>query len=458
VLPVLLALLGAGALALWLLPDDTSAFVRRDPGMDRRPPPVDPSTLPPVVGVLTPGEGTPGTAPGSWPGFRGPAGDGVDPDPGTLALTWPEEGPRELWSVDLGEGYAGAAIHAGRVYLLDYDQTAQADAMRCLSLDDGREIWRFAYPVKIKRNHGMSRTVPAVTDRFVVGIGPMLHVTCLDARTGEERWMTDLVREHRATVPQWYAGQCPLVDGPNVILAPAGPEAMMLAVEMETGTTVWTAPNPRGWTMTHVSVVRADLGGEPTYVYCASRGVVGVHVRTGEILWDTEEWKIGIATVPTPVPVGGDRVFFSGGYNAGAVMMRFDRAEDGRVVPEVEFRLDADVFGATQQTPILHGGHLYGVRPDGQLACLDLEGKVLWTSGPQNTWGLGPYLVAGDLIYLVDDDGRLSLARAVPEGFDLLARARVLEGPDAWGPLALARGRLIARDLRRMVCLEVGAP
>jgi outer membrane protein assembly factor BamB len=89
---------------------------------------------------------------------------------------------------------------------------------------------------------------------------------------------------------------------------------------------------------------------------------------------------------------------------------------------------------------------------------LDLEGEVLWASGPGNTFGLGPYLVADDLLYALDDDGDLSLVRAAPDRFELLAKAKVLDGPDAWGPLALVDGYLFARDLRRMVCLQVGAP
>ena len=38
-----------------------------------------------------------------------------------------------------------------------------------------------------------------------------------------------------------------------------------------------------------------------------------------------------------------------------------------------------------------------------------------------------------------------------------LAQARVLDGHDAWGPLALVNGRLLARDSRRMVCIDVRA-
>jgi outer membrane protein assembly factor BamB len=65
--------------------------------------------------------------------------------------------------------------------------------------------------VKIKRNHGMSRTIPFVTEESVITIGPKCHVVCLDAETGNLRWVRDLVKEDGAEVPAWYAGQCPLV-------------------------------------------------------------------------------------------------------------------------------------------------------------------------------------------------------------------------------------------------------
>jgi hypothetical protein len=47
------------------------------------------------------------------------------------------------------------------------------------------------------------------------------------------------------------------------------------------------------------------------------------------------------------------------------------------------------------------------------------------------------------------------MAAANPAGFKLLAKAKVLEGHETWAPLAVAGGRLIVRDLQRMVCLDV---
>ncbi len=222
-IPVAFAALGALLIVFWLRvgpPDDVRA---REPEEQAAlpSPSLDPLAAGPP-GVLTLSDGKPADLPGSWPGFRGPDFDNVGKEAIPLAREWPEGGPPLLWSVDLGEGYAGAAVRAGRVYILDYDQKELADSLRCLSLADGREIWRRSYPVRVKRQHGMSRTVPAVTDRYVVTLGPKCHVMCVDAETGEFRWSIDLVKEFGAKVPAWYAGECPLIEDGRAIIATGG--------------------------------------------------------------------------------------------------------------------------------------------------------------------------------------------------------------------------------------------
>jgi outer membrane protein assembly factor BamB len=80
---------------------------------------------------------------------------------------------------------------------------------------------------------------------------------------------------------------------------------------------------------------------------------------------------------------------------------------------------------------------------------------VLWTSGNANKFGLGPFLIADGKIFVMNDDGLLTLAEASPTGYRPLAKERVLHGHDSWAPLALAGGRLLARDLTQMICLDV---
>ena len=455
--PLLAAVMGAMAVVLWLGGSAGFDLERRDPGRDR-PGGAQADARPPIVwpDQAEPLDGQAADLPGDWPQFRGAQGDGVcGEDAPRLARQWPDAGPPVLWAIDVGEGYAGTAVRSGRVYLIDYDAEAQADSVRCLSLADGKDIWRYRYPVKVKRNHGMSRTVPTVTDKYVVTIGPKCHVLCLDATTGEHVWHLDLVDDYGTTVPPWYAGQCPLVDGDRVILAPGGPDVLMTAVDIATGQVIWTTPNRPGWKMTHASIVPIELAGKRMYVYCASGGVVGVSAEDGELLWQTNAWKISIATIATPVPVGNDQIFFSGGYNAGSAMLRLRLAGE-QIETEEVFRLKPEVFGATQQTPILYNGYIYGIRPSGEMVCLDLMGREIWTSGEDHRFGLGPYTLSSQgLIYAMDDDGVLSLMAAAPGGFKLLGRADVLDGHDSWGPMALAGGRLIVRDLTRMVCLDV---
>ena len=52
-------------------------------------------------------------------------------------------------------------------------------------------------------------------------------------------------------------------------------------------------------------------------------------------------------------------------------------------------------------------------------------------------------------------EGMLRLVGASTEGYRELARAQVLSGHDVWGPPALSDGKLVIRDMGRMVCLDV---
>ena len=463
IIPAGVAILAAASLYVWLSADaavnlaervrvaqDTAQALSDDAGAVK------------IPGKLVKLDGMPADLPGSWPRFRGPNFDAISAEAISPAKTWPAAGPQVLWSIEVGEGYAGAAVLAGRVYVLDYDRENQADVVRCLSLADGKDIWRYSYPVKIKRFHGMSRTVPAVTDKYVGTLGPKGHVTCLDSMTGDFRWMFNLVKEFHTKVPDWYTAQCPLIDDGKAIIAPAG-DILIMAVDCQTGQVVWQTPNPDGWIMTHSSIVPMEFSGKRFYVYCggdnAKGGVVGVSAQDGSVLWKTDQWKVRF-NVPMPVVIGPDRIFLTAGYGQtedGCMMLRLTET-GGAITAQPEFLHPTTVFGSIQHTPVFYDGHIYGVRPDEQLVCLDLDGNVVWTSTSAKKFGSGPYTIAGGLLYVMNDTGELTLAQAGPSGYVELAQAKVLNGHESWGPMAIASGRLIVRDTERMICLDISKP
>jgi hypothetical protein len=53
-----------------------------------------------------------------WPQWLGPQRDGVWRETGLLAK-FPKGGPKVLWRLPIGGGYAGPAVAGGKVYITD---------------------------------------------------------------------------------------------------------------------------------------------------------------------------------------------------------------------------------------------------------------------------------------------------------------------------------------------------
>lgn len=406
-------------------------------------------------------DGEPSSIEASWPQFRGAGRDNIRADSVSLADSWPEAGPAELWSVELGEGYAGAAVMNGRVYVLDYDEEEEADALRCFSLDDGEEIWRRWYKIKVKRNHGMSRTVPAVTDDYVVTMGPKCQVMCVDADSGDYRWGIDLPKEYDTDVPLWYTGQCPVIEDGVAVLAPGG-KALMMGVDCETGEVLWETPNPKKWKMSHSSIRPASIAGKRMYIYPFIGGLAGISAEgedIGEVLWETTDWNHSVMA-PAPVPMSDDKILVTAGYGSGSMIFKIEES-NGEFKARQILSMSKKEFACEQHTPIYYQDSLFTVMPADagglklQAICMAPDGEIKWNSGQENRFGIGPYLIADQKLFILSTDGELTMAEARTDEYVQLAQHKPLEGPDAWGPMAIVEGRLLLRDFNRMICLDL---
>ena len=436
-----------------------------------------------------------------WSQFRGNRRDNIATGP-ALAETWLADGPPVRWSIQLGNGYAGAAVAYGRVYVLDYLEDEKADALRCFRLDTGEELWRRAYEMPIKWNHGYSRTVPAIADGKVVTIGPKNHVLCVDAFTGDYLWSVDMEKEYGSETPTWYSAQCPYITDGKVILAPSGSEVMLVARDLQTGETIWQTPNPgnpnaeigmrnaeskaapqareRGprsngesvpqsairnpqshWKMSHSSVMPMTIDGVPQIVYVALGGALGVLPADGTLLWSTTAWAHNIVA-PSPLDLGDGRILITSGHGVGSMLLEVRKDASGKFAATPLRTWTVQELASEQHTPITRNGRLYIVMPKDagpmrlRMLCFDTKTwNVLWSSTAENRFGLGPYMLVDDKIIILEDDGTLTLARADTPDYQQLATAKVLNGKEAWAPMAFVDGLLILRDWKEMKCLDL---
>lgn len=456
---------GLAVLTWWLFFNPVAAFIESVPGMDNRPEGIEIGAVEVNIGALFEQyDGTASTLSADWPRFRGSDFDNISKETIPLADHWEGGGPTKLWEIELGEGHAGPVISEGRVYILDYDEDKRADVLRCFSLDDGKELWRRGYSIFIKRNHGMSRTVPAVSNGHVVTIGPMCQVMCVDAVTGDFKWGKDLAGEYGSEVPLWYTGQCPLIDGSTAVIAVGG-RVLLTGLDLESGEVVWETPNPDNWKMSHSSIMPFTIHGQRMYVYCALGGIVGVSAEegtTGEILFQTGLWNHNVVA-PSPLYLGDGRLFVTAGYGAGSMMLSIQKDGETFTASALQTLKPEEGMASEQQTPLYYQGHLFSILPKdagplrNSFICCSPEdvGKILWSSDKTHRFGLGPYLVADGKFFILSDDGVLTIVKADTSGYKPFSETKILDGVDAWGPMVLTGGRLLARDSRRLVCLDV---
>lgn len=399
---------------------------------------------------------------GDWPQFRGPNRDNISTETG-LYRTWPAGGPKVLWKTPVAEGYAGAAIRDGRLYLNDYDTQKKDHLIRCMSMTDGKEIWRWSYPVEIRPNHGITRTVPAIGQKFGFFLDPKCRFHAFNLTTGKIAWEKNLVQDYKATIPQWYAGQNPLLDGDRVVIATGG-DALIVVFDQATGKEIWRSPNPGKDLMSHSSVMATTIDGVKQYLYFTMNKVVGVSASDGQILWTTP-FIAKMAACASPLAIGDGRIFITSGYDAGSMMIKVQKGASGFTVQKL-YDLTSAQFNSEVHTPILYKNFLYAVgsKSKGRFSCVGLDGKVVWQSpvdsgnpAATRTFGLGGFLLADGMFFVLDgDSGRLCLIEASTTQYKELASAQLLDEGDVWGPMALSNGRLIIRDTNKMLCLQVG--
>jgi hypothetical protein len=414
-----------------------------------------------------------------WPQYYGPGRDSKSRETGLLR-SWPKEGPKVLWTVPVGVGYAGPVVSGGKVYLLDRDVKV-GDTLRCLDVSSGKELWDFSYDAPGRFDHPGSRSTPAVDGNNVYTCGPLGDLYCISTTTHKPVWNKNIWKDfgggsgvpanfmsggtRESSLPIWGITQNPLIYRDLVIVASQTSRAGVVAYDKSTGELRWKTPALSGGAG-YVSPSIVKVGGDDHIVMItaatgwgrnASGGSVnGVDPLSGKILWTYGNWQCGVP-VPHAVDAGEGRVLITGGYRAGAAMIKVQKKEDGSF--EVTELFKNANFGSHTQPPILYKDHFYSQytineRSDG-LVCMTMDGQVKWKTGEDPLFNKGGAILVDGLLLSTDGNRSLYLIDPDPSAFKPLASAELLEPGENWAPLALAGGKLLIRDQKSLKCLAV---
>jgi outer membrane protein assembly factor BamB len=398
---------------------------------------------------------------GDWPMWRGPWGDDVSHQASDWSYSWPADGPKKLWTAEIGIGFSSFAVSEGRVYTMGHEPNPPEkegknelsnDIVWCLDATTGRVVWKHPYPAKLVANQheGGPAATPTVDFNRVYTLSKDGQLFCLDAGTGDVVWKVELTPLLGVEMPGWGFSCSPRVSGDQLIVE-AG---RTIALEKATGKLIWkTEKYQPGY-------------GSPTLFNALNESLVAVLnndfllvLRTydgsevAKVKWQTS-YSTSAATPIVHAENGGAKIFISTGYGRGCGLFRL---VEGKSTLEKVYE---EKHPATHMsTGALWRGTVYAF--DGQssnssqcnLMAVDYEkGTTLWK---KRGLGCGTLMVADNRLIALGDEGKLAIVEADSKEYKVLAEAQVLDGK-CWTPPVLAGGHIYCRNaVGHMVCLDV---
>ena len=386
------------------------------------------------------------------PRFRGPAGDGIFLETGLLK-EWPEGGPKLAWSVTgLGQGFSSAVVVDGTVYITGMDDQQQGHLF-AFNLD-GSSKWKVPYGSELAKKGpavaGTRGTPNVAGDRIFVMSG-FAKLYMIDPKNGKTLKSVDLLERSGAKQARFGFAECVLVDGKRIICTPGGPNASLMALDRNTGETIWQTQGLSQQTA-YCSARLIQHGNRRLIITLIEKGIVALDPEDGKVLWQHEQPnRFGVR--PCPPLYADGRIYFCAGGGSGGIQLGL--SDDGlSVTPKWKDRtLDPQMHGV-----VLVDGCIYGTAQSANkgLVCLDWKtGKVMWNASVVK---MASVVSADGMLYVYGDDGMVRLVKPSREAFTPVGQFAVTQGTEQhWAHPTIANGRLYIRHGDALMAYDIEA-
>jgi outer membrane protein assembly factor BamB len=373
-------------------------------------------------------------APQDYPQWRGRNRDGA-----ASAFSKPDSWPDTLrlrWKVDVGEGYATPLVVGHTVYA--FTRRDGREGITALDADTGDTVWRTDYsvayePYEDSVDHGEGpKATPLFHDGKLYTLGISGTISSFDALSGRLVWQ----KPAPPIQPDVGAAASPIADR-DVVIVQEGYERLT-AFETTTGRIKWTVTNE----FRYASPIIADVHGTRQVIAVAQRSILGIAVADGTVLWE-HPWKSPYVQAITPV-LYRETVIVSG-HHRGVMALKPIRRASMWVVEVAWETQDVSMY---LSNPVVVGDTLFGLshRNSGQYFALDAStGRVLWLDRPRRATNTA-LVKADDLLFLLNDDAELLVARSSRTGFEPIRQYTVASSA-TWAQPAISGTRIYIKDV-----------
>lgn len=393
-------------------------------------------------------------AAGQTPSKDYPQWRGRDRDGAASAFAEPKSWPERLtlkWKIDVGPGYATPIVVGSRVYT--HTRRGENEVMMAVDADTGKVIWQTSYPAPYKMNPATSRhgqgpkSTPLFHDGKLYTLGISGIVSAYDASSGRLLWQ----KPAPSTDPLYGTATSPIaVAERGLVIVHVGGhnQGALTAFDANTGDVrwSWTGDGPA-----YASPIVADVDGTRQVVTITQQNIVGVAAATGELLWQ-RPW-VSRATNNAITPIFYDGTIIVSGQDLGVTAFKAVKRGDRWTTDTVWETKDVAMF---MSNPVLVRDTLYGLshRNSGQFFALDAKtGRTLWLGQGRQATNTA-VVKAGDLLFLLDDDAELIVAKSSRTGLEPLRRYTVADAA-TWAQPAISGNRLFVKDVSTLTLWTV---
>ena len=380
-----------------------------------------------------------------WPRFGGPKGDHIAHGE-TIRTDWETNPPQERWRHPVGPGWSSFAVVGD--FAFTQEQRGESECVVCYDANTGEQIWVHEDEARFEETAGGPgpRATPTIHDSRLYALGATGILNCLDPRTGDQFWTTNIVEDNGGDLIEWAVAGSPVVYGDKVLVNPGTTTSFLAAYDRLTGQRIWKGPDGRAGYSTPVV---ATLAGTPQIVMFTAEGVSGHSIATGDQWWMFPWTNATRINASQPIVLPDESIFVSTGYGGGSTLLDVSETEGSWTAKSRWER--SNKFKLKFNGGIQADDCVYGL-DEGILSCFDIEeGQRLWKKG---RYQFGQILMVNGQLLVSTEKGKIVLVDVSRDSMAEVVDFQAIDGK-TWNHPVLNRGRLFVRNGEEAACYDL---